>query len=226
MVDYEKILIGDVLTDQTPSGFTWRFSESNMESMRDQTNGALEVMAQVRSEANGLIMRHPVIDIVWDLDNPCIDEVRQVLLNARETQVPIPVQFDVIMSRNITKIIPVGTNYRYFKTPTWPILPFDHVSGPYNWNDHLYVNGEAVDSTRFSVDADLGFFIFRYDEVGESDTVSARYQWRANCVVQTVVDSRVAEIDNDIYEVQTRLVPVLQTVGVVSSNIREIVNAF
>jgi len=225
MVDYEKILIGDILTDHTPSGFTWRLSEVPVEMFRQQDSGQMEIMSQVRSGTEGMIMRYPYIDVVWDMSNPCIDEARQVLMKARETQVAIPVQFDIIMSRNITKLAPVGTNFRYFKTPTWPILPFDHTSGPYNWNFHLYVNGEVVDSTRFSVDADNGFFIFRNDEVGESDTVSARYQWRANCVVQTVVDSRISSIDRDMYEVQARLVPVIETVNEVSS-IREISHEF
>lgn len=208
MVDFDRILVGRYLTEDVPSNFVLTYvspSDDFLKNYRDNATGAQIANIVAASDTDGALVRLPMLTMDWDVSSPASETLWMELLRAYETQEAIPLQFDNLMSRNVTKAIPIGGDMRVFQTPTFPIIPWDYETGPMNWDGHVYVNMVPVDSAEYSVNPDLGRITFLSSYVTPSDQVSVRYQWRATGVVMSFEASRLTNAHEDLYELRAQI---------------------
>lgn len=208
MVDFDRILVGRYLTEDVPSNFALTYvspSDDFLKNYRDNATGAQIANIVATSDTDGVLVRLPMLTMDWDVSSPASETLWMELLRAYETQEAIPLQFDNLMSRNVTKAIPISGDMRVFQTPTFPIVPWDYETGTMTWDGHVYVNMVPVDSAEYSVNPDLGRITFLSSYVTPSDQVSVRYQWRATGVVMSFEASRLTDAHEDLYELRVQI---------------------
>lgn len=208
MVDFERILVGRYLSDDSPANFALSYAlmgEDYLKNYRDNVTGAMVANMIATSDTEAVLVRLPVITMDWDTSSPASETLWMEVLRAYETQQPLTLQFDSLMSRNVTKAIPISGDMRVFQTPTFPIVPWDYESGTMDWTGHVYVNMVQVDASEYTVDPDLGRITFKSSYVGPSDQVSVRYQWRASGIVTSFEASRLPNAQEDLYEMRAQV---------------------
>lgn len=212
MIDYDRILIGEYLTSNTPAECTWSLIGINGDSHAGiRHNISSQNVQSIQSLAgyDGKITRHPVLTLSWDETNPATDWTWRTLLDAFEQQTPIMCQFDILLSRNVTKVTAIGSDFRNFKTPTFPIVPVDYESGTMDWTGHVFINMSPVPVDDFEVEPNTGVLTLKLGAVGVSDTVSMKYQWRAEIYVVGFESMRLEDHYPDQYKVQVIALPTL-----------------
>lgn len=93
------------------------------------------------------------------------------------------IQFDDEMTREGAILETIGTEYKAYFTPTFPIMPYGSIpSAPTNYNGTVYVNGTAQ-YTGFTVDSEIGMVRFN-SALTSSDIVQMAYSWKARVRIE------------------------------------------
>jgi hypothetical protein len=116
--------------------------------------------------------------VSWDESAPLSLEMRDHLMNLYTLQKEVWVQFDDEQSRDGCILETVGTDYKAYFTPTYPIMPYGHSPlDPREYNGTVFVNN-VPKYTGFDVDSEVGMVRFT-NALTANDVVQMAYSWKA-----------------------------------------------
>lgn len=113
--------------------------------------------------------------VEWAQNAPCDEIMRDHFELLKDLQKEVWVQFDDEMSRDDCILRTVGTDYKAYFTPTFPIAPFGY-EDVQTYANTVYVN-DVPQASGFTVTSDLG--LVRFDNaLSVDDVVTMDYTWR------------------------------------------------
>lgn len=124
-------------------------------------------------------------NISWDQNAPLSQEMVDHFTLLYQLQKEVWVQFDDMMTRSGCILETVGTDYKAYFTPTFPIMPYGHApNDPREYNGTVFVNNVAK-YTGFSVDSEIGMVRFE-NALASTDVVQMAYSWKARVRVDQI----------------------------------------
>lgn len=116
--------------------------------------------------------------VSWDESAPMSLEMRDHLELLYNLQKEVWIQFDDEQTRDGCILETVGTDYKAYFTPTFPIMPYGHApDDPREYNGTVFVNN-VPRYTGFSIDSEIG--MVRFDTaLSSNDVVQMAYSWKA-----------------------------------------------
>lgn len=87
-------------------------------------------------------------------------------------------QYDDEMSRDGAVLETIGTDYKSWFTPTYPIVPFGHTpTAPEGYNGTVFVN-KVAQYSGFTIDSEIGMVRFASAKASTDDVIMA-YTWKS-----------------------------------------------
>lgn len=113
--------------------------------------------------------------VEWNQKAPCSSEMRDHFDLLYQLQKEFWIQFDDVMIREGCILRTVGTDYKAYFTPTFPIAPYGYEDSEV-YSGNVYINGEIAGG--YTVTSELGLIRFDSSLTAE-DVVTMDYSWRA-----------------------------------------------
>lgn len=221
---FNKIIIDGIFYDILPYTFHPNFDEYGISSTVEFTfTGNNFVVVHGRANENDFSKRRKIYSRGWIVEfsgeSPATSEMYDQLRTLYTLQKPFWIQFDNEMSRCYANLETVGTEYRSYYTPTYPIFPYGHEPGDDadDFTGCIFIDGELY-SGSITVDRENGVITFPDTIVlTQQSRVQMKYTWRDYVTIAMFDGRNLQETTQNVYTIslllESRELPAASTIS-------------